>query len=181
MAEIKSAIELAMEKTKNLVMDEKEKEAFERKSLEDKLRAIMRRFLEGMTDREELMAELGSLKAGRRDKRLLLIDLLLEEFDLPGDKERFFELLEIVGEEAESGLADDARKLRGRFLEELKANTVVVRDEIMKRLKRMGISGESLEPNVEEWEEWRDAAQKTGELFKQRLREWKNKAENAPA
>ena len=65
MAKIKSAIELAMEKTKNLVMDQKEKEEFERRGLEDKLRAVMRRFLEGMTDREEFMAELGGLKAGR--------------------------------------------------------------------------------------------------------------------
>ena len=181
MAKIKSSIDLAMEKTKNLVMDEKEKEEFEQKGLEEKLRAIMRRFLEGMTGREELMAELGRLKAGRRERRLLLIDLLLGEFNLPGDKERFFELLELVGEEAGSGLADGARRLKGRFREELKANADGVRDEIIKRLKRMGISGMSLEPNSEEWEEWKDAAQKTGDFFKKRLHEWKNNAEKAPA
>jgi hypothetical protein len=180
-ANIKSAIELAMEKTKNLVMDEKEKEEFARRGLEDKLRAVMRRFLEGIIGREELLAELGGLKAGKREKRLLLIDLILEEFDLPGDKERLFDLLELVGEEAGVGLAGDARRLKDRFHKELRANLAGVREQIMKRLGRMGISGKSLEPNNEEWEEWKDAAQKTGSLFKRWLHEWKDKAESAPA
>ncbi len=170
-----------MERTKDLVMDEKEKQEFERRGLEDKLRAIMRRFLEGMTGPGEIAGELDALKAGKKEKQKLLIDLLLEEFDVPGDKARFFGLLELVGEEAGSGLADDARKLKGRFREELKANADDVRDKIMKRLKSMGITGESLVPNVEEWEEWRDAAQRTGDLFKKRLHEWKHKAENVPA
>jgi hypothetical protein len=180
-AKIKSAIELAMERTKHLVMDEKEKEEFARRGLKDKLRAIMRRFLEGMIGREELLAELAGMKTGKREKRLLLIDMILEEFSLPGDKERLFDLLELVGEEAGVGLAGDARRLKDRFHKELKANLAGVREEIMKRLGRMGISGKSLEPNSEEWEEWKDAAQKTGSLFKRWLYEWKNKAENAPA
>ncbi len=181
MAEIKSAIELAMEKTKHLVMDEKEKEEFARRGLEDKLRAVMRRFLEGMIGREELPAELEGMKAGKREKRLLLVDLILEEFDLPGDKERLFDLLELVGEEAGNGLDGDARSLKDRFREELRANAAGVRAEITKRLEHMGISGGSLEPNTEEWEEWKDTAQKTGILFKGWLHEWKNKADNAPA
>jgi hypothetical protein len=181
MAKIKSAIELAMERTKNLVMNEKEKEEFARRGLEDKLKAIMRRFLEGMIGRKEFPDELGGMKAGKRERRLLLIDLILEEFDLPGDKERLFDLLELVGEEAGGGLANDARRLKDRFREELKANAAGVRAEIMTRLARMGISGTSIEPNTEEWEEWKDAAQKTGSLFKKRLHEWKDKAENAPA
>ncbi len=170
-----------MERTKDLVMDEKEKAAFAQRGLEDKLRAIIRRFLEGMTGREKLPGELGAINAGKREKMLLLIDMLLEEFDLPGDKERLFDLLELVGEEAGGGLAGDAKKLKERFREELKANDAGVRAEIMKRLEGMGISGTSIEPNCEEWEEWKDAAQKTGSLFKKRLHEWKNKAEKAPA
>jgi hypothetical protein len=180
-AKIKSAIELAMERTKNLVMDEKEKEEFARRGLEDKLRAIMRRFLEGMIGREELLAELGGMKTVTRERRLLLTDLILEEFDLAGDKERLFDLLELVGEESGVGLAADARRLKDRFHEELRANATAVREEILKRLGRMGISGTSLEPNTEEWEEWKDAAQKTGNDFKKWLHEWKDKAENAPA
>ncbi len=170
-----------MERTKDLVMDEKEKEEFARRGLEDKLRAIVRRFLEGMIGRDELPVELEGTKAGKRETRLILTELILEEFDLPGDKERFFDLLELVGEEAGGGLAGDARRLKERFREEMRANASGVRAGIMKRLERMGISGGSLEPNSEEWEEWKDAAQKTGILFKGWLHEWKNKAHSAPA
>ena len=50
MAEIKSAIELAMEKTKNLVIDSKEREEMAVKEIEDKVKAVIRRFMEEMID-----------------------------------------------------------------------------------------------------------------------------------
>jgi hypothetical protein len=178
--EIKSAIELAMEKTKNLVMDEGEKRAFARKGLEERLRALMRRFFEGMIGREEFLAEYRGMKAEKRDLALLVIDMIIEEFGREGEKDRPFELLELLGEEAGGGLAEEARALRDGFREELRADVSGVREKIMTRLGEMGISGEALEPNIEEWDEWKDAAQKRGSLFRKRLYEWKDKAERAP-
>ena len=171
-----------MERTKHLVMDEKEKEEFARKGLEDKLRAIMRRFLEGMIGREELLAELGGMKAGRREKRLLLIDLVLEEFNLPGDKERLFDLLELVGEEAGGGLAGDARRLKDRFREELRANAAGVREEIMKRLATHGDLGD--EPGAQYRRMGRVEGcgpKDRGVSSKDGSTNGRDKAENAPA
>ena len=116
MAKIKSAIELAMERTKNLVMDEKEKEEFARRGLEDKLRAVMRRFLEGMTGRESFSADSGASR-GKREKRLLLVDLAFRNSSIQVIRRGFFELLELVGEEAGSGLGGEARSLKDRFRE----------------------------------------------------------------
>ena len=65
MAEIKSAIELAMEKTRNLVVDSKEREAMAIKDIEDKVKAVLRRYMEEMVDDEDAAKELNKINADR--------------------------------------------------------------------------------------------------------------------
>ena len=114
-AEIKSAIELAMERTKNLIMDEEEKKQLLRKDLEDKLKAVMRRFLEGMTDRERFYADYRGIEGDRLLKRSLLTDLAIHGFEESIDNARLFELLEVLGEDAGSLLGDEAKALKTGF------------------------------------------------------------------
>ncbi len=175
MGEIKSAVELAMERTKNLVMDDEERRAFARKDREDKIRALMRRFLEGMIEGEEFLRDYGAIPGDRVQKRLLLLDLLEEEFQGSSENERLFALLELLAEESGGGLSAEARELRGWFQKELTSKEAGIRQRIVDRLKEIGISGSAVEPNVAEWEESRDAARDIGSLVTSRLREWKEK------
>ncbi|OPY64862.1 MAG: hypothetical protein A4E57_03404 [Syntrophorhabdaceae bacterium PtaU1.Bin034] len=175
MAEIKSAIEIAMERTKNLVMDEKEKKEFAQKDLTDRLRAIERRFLEGIIEPEEFLAEYKNIQAEKSQKRRILVDLLVEEFNASVENERLFQLLEIMGDEAGGGLGDEARLLKSAFQKELEARLSGIKESILGRLSSMGISGSSIEPNVTEWDEWKNALQETGSVCRKRLYEWKDK------
>jgi hypothetical protein len=179
MAEIKSAIELAMERTKSLVMDEEEKREFARRDLSERLKAVARRFLEGIIGREEFISEYEGVGGGKREKIGCLLGLLVEEFEASADKERLFDLMEVVGGQAGGRLAEDARALRDIFREELAASRASVRKSILERLSDMGIRGGSLEPNVEEWEEWKEAVGEAGRSLDRRVREWKDRAENA--
>jgi hypothetical protein len=173
MGEIKSAIELAMERTKNLIMDDKEKEQLARKDLEDRLRAIMRRFLEGIVDPAGFMSEYKDIDAARSEKRLLVIDLIIDEFDASPENERLFDLLELVGADAGEQAGREARALKERFDRELHARAADISDNVGRRLHTMGISGTSLEPNIREWEEWREAVRDLGGQFRKRLLGWK--------
>jgi hypothetical protein len=181
MAEIKSAIELAMERTRNLVMDEAEKKQLVRKDLEDRLRAIVRRFLEGMIDRERFLADYREIKGDRREKRMILADLVIRGFETSLDKELLFDLLELLGEDAGHGLAGEAKALKAGFKKELDAREASIREGIIGRLRKMDISGSAVEPNVAEWEEWKDAARDTAALLEHRLVDWKNKVLAIPA
>ena len=53
----------------------------------------MRRFLEGMIDRERFFDDYGGIKADKRQKRLLFSDLIIQEFEDVRENERFFALL----------------------------------------------------------------------------------------
>ena len=57
MSEIKSAIELAMERTRNLVMDDEEKRQASVRDREQKMTALLRRFMENMIDERRFLNE----------------------------------------------------------------------------------------------------------------------------
>ena len=58
--------------------------------------------------------------------------------------------------------AEDARALGDVFRAELAASAANVRKAVIGRLSDMGIKGGSVEPNIEEWDEWKEAVRETG-------------------
>ena len=173
MAEIKTAIELAMERTKNLVMDDKEKQAFAQRETDERLRAIMRRFLEGIADEERFHDEYRRVEADDAIKRNILIGLIIEEFGESLESGRSFDLLEIVGRSAGEEAAQKVIIMEKDFLEGLEKKKASVRTLVERRLKEMGISGKSIEVNLDAWSLWQDAVQEAAVLFRTQLNEWK--------
>jgi hypothetical protein len=175
LAEIKSAIELAMERTKNLVMDDEEKKEFARKYREDRLRAVMRRFLEGIIGGDECLREYNDIRGEKAQKSALLLDLIIEEFRVSTENEMLFALLQLIGEDAGGGLAGEVQALKGWFQKELAAREGEIRNGIMSRLNDLGISGTAVVPNIPEWEESQSAAKEIGSLIRSRLFDWKDR------
>jgi hypothetical protein len=175
MAEIKSAIELAMERTKNLVMGEEEKMEFARKDSEDRLRAAVRRFQEGMIDDDGFVRDYQGVSGTEAYKRGLVVDLILREFETAVERERLFELLELLGRQGGPGLAEEVRSLKVWFDKELHFREDDIKKKILSRLADIGISGSAVKPNIPEWEESRDTAREVGVLIQNHVNAWKEK------
>jgi hypothetical protein len=114
MSGIKSAIELAMERTKNLVMSEEEKKSFAAKELENKIRAVVRRYLEGIIEEDGVNKEIGAIEGDEKSMKSLLVDLLVEEFDVKGRNERLLELLGNIAARAKESLKYELEAMQGR-------------------------------------------------------------------
>jgi hypothetical protein len=181
MGEIKSAIELAMERTKNLVMDEKEKEQSLIQEAEQKLKGLLRRFLEGSIDSGEVLAQLGKIGLPEPTKKRLLCDATVSVFDVATDSARLFELLLLLNGDIAKDLKKDLVSLQKQFSSEMDTRKTDVRKQILGRLKTAGVSGNAVEPNLEAWEEWDQAVAETRNVFKQRLERWKEKMKAACA
>ncbi len=180
MAEIKSAIELAMERTKGLVMDEKEKEQSLIQDAENKLKVLVRRFLESGGDIDDFRSQYDRIDLKENRKRSLLIDIVVEGFDAGGDA-KSFQLLHVAGGNLDKRLSTELDKMQRQFSEALDKKSEDVRKRILSRLKKMGISGSALEPNVSAWDEWKEAAVETKQAFDNRLRKWKDEVKAATA
>ncbi|HEY3277034.1 MAG TPA: hypothetical protein VGJ94_10465 [Syntrophorhabdaceae bacterium] len=175
MAEIKSAIELAMERTRNLVMDEEEKKESRKKEIENRLRATLRRYLEGMTDEERALKEVDEIDAESGLKRGLLFGLLLEELDITKEIDRLISLIDRAAGRLPGSLMEELGEIRDRFTLEMAKKEQDVRVKVMDRLAEMGVSGDGIEPNVETWEEWTHARQETGRMFEAQVNAWKER------
>jgi len=175
MAEIKSAIELAMEKTKNLVIDPKERESMAIKEIEDRIKAVLRRYAEAMIDHKDAAKELEKIQTDRVLKRAIIIDNLVEEFDVHKDNERLFTLFHAAGIDLPQAIRNDFETLNSRFREEVESRETVIRKNIKDILAELNITGSAIEPNLDAWEEWHEEVRRTGAIFEKRIEELKDK------
>ena len=180
MGEIKSAIELAMERTKGLVMDEQEKERSLIQDAETRIRALVRRFLDNAIDIGDFRNQYDKIELKENAKRTLLVDIVVDGFDVGGDA-RSFDLLRIADRKLDNRLSAELESFQREFSKALEKNRAEVRKRILKRLKSESISGSALEPNLESWDEWNEAAAETKQAFGSRLAQWKEKVKAVTA
>ena len=177
MGEIKSAIELAMERTKDIVIDAKERQALQTKDIENKMRIALRRYLENLTNSQGTVRELNNIQGDEKTKKSILIDLFLEEFDLNKENnKRLFAIFHLVDSTSQHGhLKEEMEVLEKDFADEVKKREGIVRRHINNRLKEMGITGSAVEPNIEAWGEWQEALDEVQHSFIERVSAWKEK------
>ncbi len=175
MAEIKSAIELAMEKTRGLVMDDKEKSSLALKELAGSVKAIFRRYREGLTDDGEAGEQLEALQCDNALKRKMVLDLLDDEFDVSGEIPVAPALFSFTGFVVDEKSYKELKGITKDYLKELEKLKTVVRSRITEELASTGISGNSVEPNVEAWPKWHEATGDVRRAFREQVLEWKGK------
>ncbi len=173
MSKIKSAIELAMERTQNLVMSEEERKSFTAKELENRVRAVVRRYLEGIIESDGLDRELMAIEGGEKSIKSLLVEVLVDEFDVKERNERLLDLLGEIAGSTKGSMKRELESLRVRHEEQIEKRKMIVRERVVGRLKEMGITGSAVEPNIEEWDEWGESIGEAGEAFKKGIAQWK--------
>lgn len=166
MAEIKSTLDLVMERTKNFTLTDGEKRELRRRELEGRLRGLAQKSLDGRLTVEETKGEFNSIVAGREEEaRELMKEILADHIDPEGDHGRILEILRVVLG-IETGPLEEA--LRG-LQEEISA----AREEYMERMKedlaRRQVFGTAVVPNISRSPEWQEFRKKTALALKGRL------------
>lgn len=154
MAEIKSTIELVMERTRHLTLSEEEKREQEIAESRKKLTYLIQKYMDDLLNLETLERELHSLwPDGISSRRGMIVEELLQRLKLGGDNEAVLTLFEkLVGIQKEGissilalyqAAVDQAAQNR---LEDLRQNL----------LTSYGISGSAVVPNLEADKKWAD-------------------------
>jgi len=173
MAEIKSAIELAMEKTKDLVMDDRGKRSLALKELAAGMMTIYRRYREGLSGDDETKAQLDALECDSIQKRKMALDILTDEFeagdDVAGMAPLFSFICFMVDEKARRDLLAIQRECLGE-LERIRSS---IGSRITEDLAASGIRGNSVEPNVEAWPIWKEASADIRRALRRQIEKWK--------
>jgi hypothetical protein len=152
MGEIKSTLDLVMEKTRHLTLSQTEKEAQKRIEVNNRLKGLIQKYQDGFLKKDNLKKELDNLKiAYDLNVNEMLADLLLNSLKIGQDNTVFLELLRKMFGLNLSGL----EKIFQNFKAAVKSATKKRVDRIKTDLsKKRFISGSAVVPNLESDREW---------------------------
>ena len=165
MAEIKSTLDLIMERTKNLTMSDEEKRAFKARETAGKIKGLVQKHLDGLIDTDRFQAEVSALQREVKDDPMVdrvLAEECLDRIELDGNNERLFKMLETV-----TGV--DAQALKEKLKEvenQLKREKVIRENKLASELKSKGISGSAVILNISADPGWNKYVGKMRQEFK---------------
>ncbi len=168
MAEIKSTLDIIMEKAKKFSVTEEEKKGFKRQELEGKIKGLVQKTLDGVMGSEKLQVELAALQTKEKE----MVDQILKEevvsrIDLDANSEALLKMLENV-----SGPTWDAvRKVVAEFEKKSEKQKESRRKALLDNLKKKGISGSAVLPNLGADPEWLRAKSEVRRQLQEEIRE----------
>ena len=151
MAEIKSTLDIIMEKTKGMTMSEEEKRAFKHKETADKAKGFVQRFLDGFLELERLESEIATLD---NDQREMMVQAMVNDLASriqPGENNSaLLQLLEVIAGKDTTTI----REALTGFEQELTRDQSFREKEMITLLKARGISGSAIVPNIDSDPDW---------------------------
>lgn len=170
MAEIKSAVELAMEKTKGLRLSQEEMEHLQEEEMQTKAHGLVNRFLEVDFHFKEVEKELAKFSYNQRKQmEELMLQYLSEELHLDKDNELIFQGIETLRKEKKR-VVQKIRDLTKIFQVQREKEYREVEKELLVKLEHQGISGSAVQPKVEGSPEWEEALSQFKPAFEEQLR-----------
>lgn len=179
MAEIKSTLELALERSRKFVLSKEDKEKIRQKEIEEKISRFFYRFGEGRLHLHEIEREIGQMgkEAGEAIKEGLL-NRWIEALSLEDGSEKILRGIEWVKHRPIDEVKQEFQELLAQFQSEKERIKQEVRIQLLEGLRREGFSGDAIEPNLEASDLWRRASAELNQTYQHRLEEIKTLLKN---
>ncbi len=167
MGEIRSTMDIIMEKAKGLTMTEEDKETFRKKETEGKVRGLLQRFLDGFIDAERLKDGIGSL--GEKRYAIARDTLIRECMGRMGPGADNTILLDALENVAGLDIAP-IKKIILDYNQDLEQQKMDRKQVLQKNLKGLGISGSAVTPNIHADQEWIRYLSEMNKGFQEKLK-----------
>lgn len=173
MAEIKSAVELAMERTKGLRLSHEEMEKMKEEEIQSKAVGLVNRFLEVDFHLREVEKELAKFDPQQR-KHLerLFLQNLIDAMNLDRDNALILQGLETFLPTS-AWTVKKIKDLLQKYLEKKKDELRKTETDLLAGLERLGISGSAVHPQAEGSPEWEQAVAGFKPVFEEELKKLK--------
>ncbi|PKN29695.1 MAG: hypothetical protein CVU64_06965 [Deltaproteobacteria bacterium HGW-Deltaproteobacteria-21] len=169
MSEIKSTLDLIMEKTKHLTMNEEEKKKYREKEIAGKVKGLVQRRLDGLLTGERFHKEIGALFRETEDEgavKNLFRDEVADRLELGRENEPLLDMLK-------TAIGADPEPVR-TILYSYESKAALLRDSqektLREKLRKRGISGPAAVPNLEADPAWRQALEDLRKDLKEELK-----------
>jgi len=175
MGEIKSAVELAMEKTKDFHLSREEMNKLKEEEMQSKARGLVNRFLEVDFHLKEVEKELSKCSPEeRRQMEKLMKEYLAEAIQLERDNDLVFQGIAAFRQESQS-FKREIQQLVKDYQEQKEKTYAATGKNLAANWEKRGISGSAVQAKVEGSPEWENALSGFKPAFEERLRALKEK------
>jgi mRNA-degrading endonuclease RelE of RelBE toxin-antitoxin system len=173
MAEIKSAVELALERTKGLRLSHEEMEKMKEEEVQSKAVGLVNRFLEVDFHLRDVEKELAKFDPHQR-KHLeqLFLHHLIEAMNLDRDNDLILQGLEAFLPTS-AWTFKKIKDLLQRYQRRKKDESQKTQTDLLAGLERLGISGSAVQPKVEGSPEWEQVVATFKPSFEEELKKLK--------
>jgi hypothetical protein len=165
MGEIRSTLDIIMEKTKGLTMTAEERQAIQRNEIGGKVRGLVQKYLDGALDLEKLRDEITAMEGDRQGMALESLKEECTHLDPDGDASPYLKILEMLLK-ADTG---PVKKVLSAYHEEMDQRKRSWEARAMERLRRRDISGSALVPNLRADPAWMDVVSEEKAAFHKKL------------
>jgi len=172
MGEIKSTLDLALERTRKITISEKEREEIKHRETIQKAERLFHRHREGHLSLTEVAKEITKMEENTAAHvKAALVSQWVDRLSLSGEGERFLEGIKLL----KSKPIDEVTKQFQSLLSEYQAARETLRrqaeTEVTEALKSEGIYGSAVQPRVEGSQGWEEGTGRLDRLFTARLSE----------
>ena len=168
--EIKSAIELAMERTKGLQLSSEERKKIKEEEIIAKAQGLVNRFLQvdfHLRDMEKELAKFDPDQRGHLEQ--LIFYYLVEAIHFDKENDLVFQGIEAYRKGSLKSISP-IRKLIENYQENNRKEYQKITEELLNKFKSLGISGTAVLPKVDGSREWKDALSQLKPGYEDQLR-----------
>ena len=166
MAEIKSTLDLVMERTRHLTLSESEKAAQSAADAERRVAGLVQRYVDQALKPHEFTAELGLLASENSNTRVLAVGALIDAVDLNGDNDALFSLLADHLDTPVYAIQTIVSGCRSAMQEQAAQQRAKLRDHLQ---KERHISGSAVVPHLAAEKGWHQHQRRIEQQFRQKL------------
>ncbi len=165
MGEIRSTLDIIMEKTEGLTMTAEERKAIQRNEIGGKIRGLFQRYLDGALDLEKVLSEIMAMEGEGKGMALESLKEECRHLDPDGDASPYLKTLEMVLK-VNTG---PVRRVLSAYHEEMDQRKRSWEARALERLRSMDISGSALVPNLRADPAWLDVVSEEKMAFLKKL------------
>ena len=174
MGEIKSSLELAMEKTRKVAISEKEKEEMKQKEVLRKATGFFHRYRNGLLTLNEILKQIERMeKETATAVKKILLSQWVEALSLDDEEERILKGIESLEQRNIDEVKEKFRCLLSQYQGEKEKVKEKARLELIENLRKDGIYGSAVEPKLERSKLWKNENEKLNHSYRMKLEEIK--------
>ncbi len=172
--EIKSTLELAMEKTKKFAISETEREEMKKKEVLENATRLSHRYLEGYLPLNDILRQIERMdKKTAATVKEFLLSQWIDALSLDGEEETILKGVELLGQRNIDEVKQKFRRLVSQYQEEKEKAEEKVKTQRKEVLRKERIYGSAVEPKLEGDELWEKENEKLDRSYQIRLDEIK--------